>query len=57
MANYTFEIYETWKIEKTFEADTLEEAWDLATEHANHFDLDTDSAFFVNNEVFIIGEE
>lgn len=57
MAKYTFEIYGTWKIEKSFEAETLEEAWDLATEHANHFDLDTDSAFFVNNEVFIIGEE
>ena len=56
MSKYTFEIYETWKIEKSFEADTLEDAWDLATEHANNFDLDTDSAFFVNNEVFIIGE-
>ena len=57
MAKYTFEIYETWKIEKSFEADTLEDAWDLATEHANNFDLDTDSAAFVNNEVDIIGEE
>lgn len=57
MSKYTFEIYETWKIEETFEADTLEEAWDLATEHADNFELDTDSAFFFNNEVFIIGEE
>ena len=57
MAKYTFDIYETWKIEKTFEADTLEDAWDLATEHANNFDLDTDSAIFVNNEVDILGEE
>lgn len=57
MAKYTFEIYETWKIEETFEADSLEEAWDLATEHANHFDLDTDSAIFVSNEVDIIGED
>lgn len=57
MNKYTFDIYETWKIEKTFEADTLEEAWDLATEHANNFDLDTDSAIFVNNEVDILGEE
>ena len=57
MAKYSFEIYETWKIIKTFEADTLEDAWDLATEHANNFDLDTDSAIFVNNEVDILGEE
>ena len=57
MSKYTFEIYETWKIEKSFEADTLEDAWDLATEHANNFDLDTDSATFVNNEVDILGEE
>ena len=56
MAKYTFEIYETWKIEKSFEADTLEDAWDLATEHANNFELDTDSAIFVNNEVEITGE-
>lgn len=57
MNKYTFEIYETWKIIKTFEADTLEDAWDLATEHANNFDLDTDSAIFVDNEVEILGEE
>lgn len=57
MAKYTFEIYETWKILKTFEAETLEDAWDLATEHANNFELDTDSATFVNNEVEILGEE
>ena len=57
MKTYTFEIYETWKIQKSFEADTLEDAWDLATEHANHFDLDTDSATFVNNEVDMIGED
>lgn len=56
MAKYTFEIYETWKIEETFEAETLEDAWDLATEHANNFELDTDSAIFVSNEVDIIGE-
>ena len=57
MNKYTFEIYETWKIEETFEAETLEDAWDLATEHANNFDLDTDSATFVNNGVEILGEE
>lgn len=57
MNKYTFEIYETWKIEKSFEAETLEDAWDLATEHANNFDLDTDSATFVNNGVEILGEE
>ena len=57
MSKYTFEIYETWKIEKSFEAETLEDAWDLATEHANNFDLDTDSATFVNNGVEILGEE
>ena len=57
MNKYTFEIYETWKIEETFEAETLEDAWDLATEHANYFDLYTDSATFVNNEVDFIGEE
>ena len=56
MSKYTFEIYETWKIEKSFEAETIEDAWDLATEHANNFDLDTDSAIFVSNEVDIIGE-
>ena len=56
MNKYTFEIYETWKIEKSFEAETLEDAWDLATEHANNFELDTDSAIFVNNEVEITGE-
>ena len=56
MAKYTFEIYETWKIEETFEAETLEDAWDLATGHANNFELDTDSATFVNNDVDIIGE-
>ena len=57
MANYTFEIYETWKIEKTFEADTLEDAWDLATEHANNFELDTSTSTFVNTEVDLIGED
>ena len=57
MAKYTFEIYETWKIEESFEADTLEEAWDLATDHANNFALDTNSATFVSNEVDILGEE
>ena len=56
MNKYTFEIYETWKIEKSFEAETLEDAWDLATEHANNFELDTDSAIFVINEVEITGE-
>lgn len=56
MAIYTFEIYETWKIEKSFEAETLEDAWDLASEHANYFDLDTDNAIFVSNAVDIIGE-
>ena len=57
MAKYTFEIYETWKIEKSFEAETLEDAWDLATDYANSYELDIDSATFVNNEVDIIGEE
>lgn len=57
MNKYTFEIYETWKIEKSFEAVTLEDAWDLATEHASNFELDTDSAIFVNNGVEILGEE
>lgn len=57
MNKYTFEIYETWKVEETFAAETLEDAWDMATEYANHFDLDTDSATFVSNEVDIIGEE
>ena len=57
MIKYTFEIYETWKIMKTFEAETLEDAWDMATEHANNFELDTDRATFVNNEVDILGEE
>ena len=57
MAKYTFEIYETWKIEKSFEADTLEDAWDMATDYANDLELDVNSATFVNNEVDIIGEE
>lgn len=57
MAKYTFEIYETWKIEESFEADTLEEAWDLATDYANDLELDVNSATFVNNEVEILGEE
>lgn len=57
MNKYTFEIHETWKIEKSFEAETLEDAWDLATEHANYFELDTYTATFVNNAVDIIGEE
>ena len=56
MNKYTFEIYETWKIEESFEAETLEDAWDLATNHANSFELDTNTATFVNNEVEIIGE-
>lgn len=57
MNKYTFEIYETWKIEKSFEAETLEDAWDLATEHANNFELSEEpKAIFVNNEVEIIGE-
>lgn len=56
MNKYTFEIYETWKIEKSFEAETLEDAWDLATGHANNFELDINSATFVNNEVEITGE-
>lgn len=58
MNKYTFEIYETWKIEKSFEAETLEDAWDLATEHANNFELSEEpKAIFVNNEVEILGEE
>lgn len=58
MSKYTFEIYETWKIEKSFEAETLEDAWDLATEHANNFELSEEpKAIFVNNEVEILGEE
>lgn len=58
MSKYTFEIYETWKIEKSFEAETLEDAWDLATEHANSFELSEEpKAIFVNNEVEILGEE
>ena len=57
MNKYTFEIYETWKIEKSFEAETLEDAWDLATEHANNFELSEEpKAIFVNNEVEITGE-
>ncbi len=56
MNKYTFEIYETWKIEETFEAKTLEDAWDLATEYASDFELDIYSATFVSNEVDIIGE-
>ena len=57
MNKYTFEIYETWKIEKSFEAETLEDAWDMATDYANDLELDVNSATFVNNEVDIIGEE
>lgn len=57
MAKYTFEIYETWKIEKSFEADTLEEAYELAYEHANNFELSEEElAIFVNNEVTNTGE-
>lgn len=57
MKTYTFDIYETWKVQETFLAETLEEAWDLATEYANDYELDTYRATFVNNEVDIIGEE
>lgn len=57
MNKYTFEIYETWKIEKSFEAETLEDAWDMATDYANDYELNTNTATFVNNEVDIIGEE
>lgn len=57
MNKYTFEIYETWKTQETFLAESLEEAWDLATEYANDYELDTYRATFVNNEVDIIGEE
>lgn len=59
MKKFTFEIYETWKIEKSFEAETLEDAWELASEHANYFDLqpNEDGSKFVENEVHLLSGE
>lgn len=59
MKKFTFDIYETWKVQKTFEAESFNEAWELATDFAGSFtlNLNDDESEFVENNVESRGEE
>ena len=56
MSKYTFAIYETWKIGKSFEADSLADAFMIASEMYYNEEVVLDSSDFADVNIEVIGE-
>lgn len=51
LKEFKFIIHETWAVERTFKADTLDEAYDIATEYQNVFEMDLSEANYIDGDV------
>jgi len=57
MKTYTFKISETWNVERTFSANSAEEAYDDAQTYQDTFNMDLREATYDGGNVTLINEE
>lgn len=53
---FTFLISETWAVERTFVAENEEQAYDIANEYQNEFEIDLSEAKFIEHDVSLKGD-
>lgn len=51
LKEYKFTICETWEVTRTFTAASKEEAYDMATEYQNEYDMDLTEANYIDGNV------